>query len=222
MRLRFASVLVLAAALTIDACGSSSSSSSSSSSGAGSSSSGAGSSSRPTPLGFEGTSLHQGAELAPAHSTQPGAVDGISCAATEQLAYHIHAHLAVYIAGSPRALPAGIGIPGSVTEQTGEGPVAAGGQCIYWLHTHTSDGVIHVESPTTRLYTLGEFFDEWRQPLSPTRVADAGGKVTAYVDGKLWTKDPRAIPLEPHAVIQLDVGSPAAAFQPVSWDGTRL
>jgi hypothetical protein len=166
--------------------------------------------------------IEQGPALAPASTTQTGPVAGIQCGATEQLAYHIHAHLAVFVNGTPRSLPAGIGIPGSVTEQTAEGPVAAGGQCIYWLHTHAPDGVIHVESPTQRIYTLGNFFDEWHQPLSGNQVGTATGKVTAFVNGKPWTKDPRSIPLIPHAVIQLSVGTPVVAFQNISWAQTQL
>ena len=124
--------------------------------------------------------------------------------------------------GSPSAVPGGIGIPGSVVEATRYGPIAAGGACIYWLHTHAPDGVIHIESPFFRVYTLGNFFDIWRQPLSATQVAGATGKVTALVDGKQWTRSPRLIPLLPHSVIQLDVGSPVVPFQAISWGGTRL
>src|SRR5581483_12030445 len=29
------------------------------------------------------------------------------------------------------------------------------------LHTHEPDGIIHVESPVNRKFTLGEFFDVW-------------------------------------------------------------
>ena len=85
-----------------------------------------------------------------------------------------------------------------------------------------SDGVIHLESPSVRVYTLGDFFDEWRQPLSRTRVAGARGKVTAYLNGKPWTKDPRAIPLLPHASIQLDVGAPTVPPKIISFAGTNL
>jgi hypothetical protein len=149
-------------------------------------------------------------------------VNGIQCGSKEQLAYHIHSHLAVFDKGNPRALPGGIGIPGSQVVNTSEGPVAAGGQCIYWLHTHAPDGVIHVESPTERIYTLGDFFDEWHQPLSSIQVAGARGPVTALVNGKRWTRPVRAIPLDPHAVIQLAVGKPVPAFQPLSWAATQL
>ena len=173
-------------------------------------------------MGFEGVPIEQGADLAPASTTQTGVVDGIQCGSTEQLAYHIHAHLAVYVNGSLRALPGGIGIPGSQVVPTAQGPVATGGQCIYWLHTHAPDGIIHVESPTQRVYTLGNFFDEWHQPLSAHQVAGVSGKLTAFVDGKAWTGDPRAIPLSPHAVIQIDVGSPTTLFKSLSWAGLRL
>jgi hypothetical protein len=173
-------------------------------------------------MGFEGVPIESGPDLAPASSTQTDTVHGIKCGPTEQLAYHIHAHLLVYVDGAARALPGGIGIPGSQVQNSAEGPVALGGQCIYWLHTHAPDGVIHIESPTQRIYTLGDFFDEWHQPLSSTRVAGDFGPVTALVDGKRWSGSVRAIPLDPHAVIQLAVGKPVPAFQPVSWAGTQL
>jgi hypothetical protein len=82
--------------------------------------------------------------------------------------------------------------------------------------------VIHIESPALKLYTLGQFFDEWGQPLSSDQVATAKGKVTAFLNGQPWTKSPRDLPLLPHAAFQLDVGSPAPAFVPVSWAGTHL
>jgi hypothetical protein len=100
--------------------------------------------------------------------------------------------------------------------------VANGGQCIYWLHTHAPDGIIHIESPTQRIYTLGDFFDVWRQPLTTGNVAGAKGTITAIVNGKTWTKSLRAIPLDSHTVVQLNVGNPAVAFQPVNWSQTQL
>ncbi len=173
-------------------------------------------------LGFEGVSIQQGSDLASPATTGTGKVDGIPCGATEQLIYHIHAHLAVYVDGQLRALPGGIGIPGSQVLPSQRGPVASGGECIYWLHTHAPDGIIHVESPLRRVYTLGNFFDIWRQPLSPVRVAGASGHVSAFVNGKPWTKDPAAIPLLPHAVIQLSVGEPVVPFHTMSWAGLQL
>jgi hypothetical protein len=173
-------------------------------------------------ISYEGIPIESGPELAPASTTQTATVDGIRCGATEQLAYHIHAHLAVFVSGRLYALPAGIGIPGSSAQQTSQGPVAAGGQCIYWLHTHTSDGVIHIESPTQRLYTLGNFFDEWHQPLTASQVGTVHGKITAFVDGHLWKKSLRDIPLLPHALIQLNIGQPAPPQLTINWSQTGL
>lgn len=220
------------AALVLAACGGSSAGSSSktsttaasttTSAGASGSASTSSSATSGAQTSYEGVSIQAGPDLAPAASAQTATVDGIRCGSTEQLAYHIHAHLAVFDNGAIRALPAGIGIPGSTTQQTGQGPVAAGGQCIYWLHTHTADGIIHVESPTQRIYTLGDFFDEWHQPLTADRVGTVRGHITAYVNGTLWRKRLRAIPITPHALIQLNAGAPAPPLQSVTWSQTGL
>ena len=149
-------------------------------------------------------------------------MNGITCGPTEQLVYHIHAHLAVFKNGQPYTLPAGVGIPGSQAVDTNQGPIASGGSCIYWLHTHTTDGVIHIESPTKAIYTLGNFFDEWHQPLSGTQVGTLSGTVTAFVNGKPWKKSPRDIQLLPHEDIQLEIGQPAPPIVSIDWSQTQL
>lgn len=227
MRGCLGAIAMLAAVLGLSACGSSSSSSSSTGSAASAATSSAQTSSNQSTtakarIGFEGVGIEPGADLAPAGTTQTGRVHGIACGSSEQLFYHIHAHLQVYANGQPRALPGGIGIPGSRVMHSPQGPVAVGGQCIYWLHTHAPDGIIHIESPTRRIYTLGEFFDEWHQPLSSTAVGGVQGKITAYVNGKPWNADVRSIPLRPHAVIQLSVGEPVVPFRGLSWAGLSL
>jgi hypothetical protein len=130
-------------------------------------------------------------------------VDGIACQTSEQLAYHIHAHLAIYASGARQVVPAGVGIPGP--QQVVDGFVE-GGKCLYWLHTHDATGVVHIESPVRRVYTLGQLFDVWGHSLSGTQIGRATGHVTAFVNGKRFAGDPRSIKLTPHAVIQLDVG----------------
>ncbi len=231
-------VTSLLCVLALAACGSSSSSSSSGGASTGTSSAagtgtgtssaaatstGTGTTNTSQPaVGFEGVPLQTGPQIAPASTTGTGKVDGITCGATEQLAYHIHAHLAVFKDGEAYTLPAGVGIPGSQAEQTQQGPIASGGSCIYWLHTHTTDGVIHIESPTKNIYTLGNFFDEWHQPLTPTKVGTLGGKITAYVNGKPWKKSPRDIPLLPHEDIQLEIGNPAPPIVTIDWSQTQL
>jgi hypothetical protein len=218
--------LLLASAALVAGCGSSGSKSTSTTTSSAASSTGAASttaasSSSPGP---ETIPLEQGPELAPASTTAPGTkIDGvIECAPLEQLAYHIHIHLQVYVDGQSRSIPAAIGLLGPVYENTPYGRFYGAQKCYYWLHTHASDGIIHVESPTKRIYTLGIFFDEWRQPLSSDQVATAHGKVTAFLNGKPWTKSLRDIPLEPHNQIQLDVGTPVVPFKPISFAGSGL
>ncbi|MEA2300959.1 MAG: hypothetical protein QOE44_1494 [Solirubrobacteraceae bacterium] len=138
-------------------------------------------------------------------------VDGIRCETQEQVLFHIHAHLAVFVAGAPATVPEGIGIaPPRQVDQTTDGPFVSAGSCFYWLHSHTADGIVHIESPIRRTFTLGNYFDVWNQPLSAARVATATGPVTAFVNGRPFTGDPRTIPLGAHSVIQLDVGTKVA------------
>jgi hypothetical protein len=149
-----------------------------------------------------------GALLAGLERAATGApVDGIECQTTEQVLFHIHAHLAVYVDGRARGIPEGIGIaPPRHEVQTPDGPFVDGGSCYYWLHSHTADGIIHIESPVQRTLTLGNWFDLWGQPLSATQVGPATGPVIAYVNGQRYGGEPRSIPLEAHALIQLDSG----------------
>ena len=135
-----------------------------------------------------------GPQLAAADTNITGQpVNGIECLGSEQLKFHDHAHLSIFVDGAQRTVPAFIGI-------------APDGSCLYWLHSHTPDGIIHMESPVQRSFTLGDYFDIWGQPLSSTQVGPAKGTVTAFVDGKRFNGDPRTIKLAEHANIQLDVG----------------
>jgi len=153
--------------------------------------------------------------LAPSgDAAQSGPVDGITCDTSEQLLFHIHAHLAVYVDGCQKLIAAGVGIGPPLTFDNG---FVVGGSCFSWLHTHDETGVIHIESPVQRTYTLGDFFDVWGEPLSATQVGPAKGTVTAYLDGQRFTGDPRTIPLDAHAVVQLDVGAPLVAPQPFTF-----
>jgi hypothetical protein len=155
--------------------------------------------------------------LAPPTGATGAPVDGISADTGEELAFHIHAHLQVYVDGQQRAVPPGIGVvPPLRVEQTAEGPFVDGGAGFYWLHTHDGSGVVHIESPVQRAFTLGELFNLWGQPLGPDQVGPARGPVTALVDGAVVGGDPRDIPLTAHAVVQLDVGT-AVPFQPYSF-----
>ena len=172
----------------------------------------------PGVTGPEGVPVPAAAPLARTATAATGQpVDQISCQTGEQTLFHIHAHLAIFVNGKARQVPAGIGVPGAQAQQTPNGPFIAAGTCFYWLHTHAADGIIHIESPVQRTYTLGDFFDEWGQPLGPTRAGPATGRVVALYNGHVYQGNPRDIPLTAHAQIQLDVGTPLIAPQPVTF-----
>jgi hypothetical protein len=126
-------------------------------------------------------------------------ISGISCDAQEGQRIHIHQHLTILDRGKPVVVPQYIGIPN-------------GKNCIYWVHTHTPDGIIHIEAPQDRTFTLGDFFAVWGQPLNRTQVATAtaakGQSLKVWVDGKPYAGDPRKIALAPHADIVIEVGPP--------------
>jgi hypothetical protein len=125
-------------------------------------------------------------------------VDGIYCDQLEQTAYHIHAHLTIYIDGKPVTVPQGVGI---ATDQS----------CFYWLHTHTSDGVVHIEFPRNGSPTLGNFLDIWRQSFSQLGFRNelaSSADWTVYVDGKKVTSDFNHLILQPHQVITIAYNSP--------------
>jgi hypothetical protein len=134
-------------------------------------------------------------------------VSGITCDALESTLFHIHVHLAIFFDGQEQLVPFGVGVgqPWVVTDSA-RGPFARDGSCFYWLHTHTGDGVVHIESPVRRRFTLGEFFAIWQEPLSATQVGPATGPVIVYVNGTRDDTDPAEITLTSHARIQLDVG----------------
>jgi hypothetical protein len=132
-------------------------------------------------------------------------IDGITCLGGEGLALHIHSHLALFDRGKQIQVPQWVGFA--------ENPRIPGGGCLYWIHTHAPDGIIHVEAPQIAPqghsgYTLGMFFDIWGQPLTNDDVARIKGPVTAYVNGMKYDGNLRQIPLVSHQQIVLEVGAP--------------
>ena len=141
------------------------------------------------------------------------------CGSSEQLAVHYHANLQLIYHGTPATIPALVGAsPG-------------GGFC--WLHTHTTDGTIHIEAPkeqASRGFTLADFFKVWDQPLSRSQVAtitvQPTDQLTIFVkesDKSPWTTytdDPAKIKLKAHERIVIDIepsGATPASPTPFSF-----
>jgi hypothetical protein len=178
---------------------------------------------RPAPpagaLGPEGVPIPTAPPLAAPRLLHLGErIDGVTCQGGEQLAFHIHAHLSILVRARPRQAPAGIGAatPYRVA-LTPAGRFVAAASCFMWLHTHAADGIIHIESPVRRTYTLGEFFDIWGQPLTRRRVGPAHGAVTAIFNGRLFRGDPRELPLLAHSQIELEVGRPLVTPEKIAF-----
>lgn len=110
---------------------------------------------------------------------------------------HIHTHLDLRVNGRAVTVPAGVGIDGR-------------SRTLSPLHTHVPDGVLHIESPVVRTFTLGQFFIEWRVALARGVLgglrASPGRRLVACVDGRAWRGDPAAIPLGAHDEIALGYG----------------
>jgi hypothetical protein len=130
-------------------------------------------------------------------------VNGLRCARAPVARFG--AHLEIFAGGLVVTIPPGVGI---APPQQRRGAYVRGGRCSYPLRTTEPTGVIEVAAGAR--VTLGTFFDVWGQPLSERRVAGfeaaPGERVTAFVAGRRWRGNPRAIPLSRHAVIALGVG----------------
>jgi hypothetical protein len=139
-----------------------------------------------------------------------GQAGSIPCDQLEHTQVHYHALLQIFNQGQAVAMP------------TNLGRTAA---CYYWLHMHTGEpGIIHVESPADRIFTLGDFFQVWGawtgtpQPLDSTHVSSitlsGNEKLLVYVDGGdgagpvAFPGDPKAIVLRSHKIITLEVAPP--------------
>lgn len=136
-------------------------------------------------------------------------VDNISCQSNEQVATHYHAHLTMYVNGAPATLPANTGIETD---------------CLYWMHTHDTSGVIHIEAPKDQArhkFTLGNFFDIWGKKLDRHHLGDAtvgpGQQMVITVDGKPYGGDPRSIVLAAHTQVVIVITPPQESPTPYTF-----
>jgi hypothetical protein len=118
-------------------------------------------------------------------------VDGIPCETTEFFTYHIHVHLDIFVNGQSHSVPAFIGINDNT--------------CLYWLHTHKDDGIIHIESPQTHDFSLGQFFDIWKSTSNGMPPSD---EPIIYVNGNVVTTKLKDTALNAHDEIVLVYGNP--------------
>jgi hypothetical protein len=140
----------------------------------------------------------------------------------EFFAYHVHAHLDIFVNGRPVPVPAGIGIditdPGVRHAPLQDGSLAFGWirecvrPCISPLHTHDDSGILHTESQIHHPNRLGQFFTEWRVRLTRSCIGGYCRAMRVYVDGKPYRGDPRGITLTDRKEIAIVVGRPPASI----------
>jgi hypothetical protein len=135
---------------------------------------------------------------------------GLAMLDREMFAVHYHAHLDVVVRGVRVTVPAGVGID-------------ARRGLISPLHTHDVTGIVHIESAEDIPFTLGQFFTEWGQPLSATRIGPVtvveGEQLRVYRNGDRVPGDPAKLKFTEHAEIVVWVGSAGAQPKvPTSYD----
>ncbi len=132
-------------------------------------------------------------------------IDGIKCDSSEDFNFHYHAHLSIFINGFSYLVPGGIGIKPP--------------DCIYWLHTHDTSGIIHIESPENNTFKLGQFFDIWGQKFNNSQIFDfkadnstdtaTDTALTVYLNGTAIKRTSyRDIPIVNHEDIVIVYGAP--------------
>jgi hypothetical protein len=138
--------------------------------------------------------------LRPSFASPSPTIDGIRCDKKEHFVSHIHMHLDIFINSDKFVVPSNIGIVPN--------------NCIYWLHTHDDTGVIHIESPEERTFTLGQFFQIWDETFNNNQIFDNivgdNNTLNVYVNGKKVDSktDYGQIPLNEHNEIAIIYGKP--------------
>ena len=123
---------------------------------------------------------------------------------SEGVKLHIHQHLDIYVNGKHVTVPALIGI-----KRTSSGYELAE------LHTHATDGVIHLESERTQAFSLGQFFGVWGLNLATNCIGNLcspPADFAVYVNGDKVpaTADPVRLVLQEHDEIAIVYGKPPA------------
>jgi len=117
------------------------------------------------------------------------AAAGIECLPNghTNLALHIHPLLTIIVDGRNELIPETVGVTST---------------CMAEVHTHETDGVIHLESVEPgKTFTLGQFFEVWGRSI----VRD-GYALTATADGAP-VGDPAALVLEDGREVRIEYRS---------------
>ena len=139
-------------------------------------------------------------------------INSMNCDSGEQSGYHIHVHLTIYINGKQAIMPPGVGI--------GITPGTSKINCYYWMHTHTADGILHIEEPQQIPgLALDDFLAVWQQKFAslnfPAQMTQStgwsiwvnGSPFNGVVTSPLHTE----VRFQSHDAITLEYGKPNPA-----------
>jgi hypothetical protein len=135
-----------------------------------------------------------------------------TCVVNPPQAYHAHAHLSIIQNNEPLAVPKYLGAARSGDTH-----------CFYPMHTHDESGKIHVEWTEPSMFTLGNLFDIWKQPLTETNVAGITGlPVEIFVtdDGTVSKVEPadwKNIELKDDREITIALGTSLTEIPNIVW-----
>lgn len=124
---------------------------------------------------------------------------------------HYHAHLDVIVEGRKVPVPPDLGVDAST------GGMSA-------LHTHSPDGLVHVEAGKTgETFTLGQLFTQWNVKLTARQLGSLstgkGRELKVYVDGKPVAENPAMVKIADKQQISLVYGDPSQEVDiPESYD----
>lgn len=109
--------------------------------------------------------------ISESRSCKTAPVTEIDIGGHTNLKLHIHANLKILIDGKEQLVPTNVGISQGVMRP---------------LHTHDTNGEIHMEGPCARDFTLGEFFQIWGREFSSQCIFDKCtnvGELKFFVNG---------------------------------------
>jgi hypothetical protein len=131
---------------------------------------------------------------------------GLPALSQEVVDLHFHVHLDVFVNGKA------VDVPDDIGRNAGAGLITV-------IHTHDGSGVIHIESPKGKQYTLGQVFDVWGVRFTPTCLgADCNQgdrQLRVDADGQQLKVDPRRLILSSHQEIVVTFGTPAQLPNPI-------
>lgn len=111
----------------------------------------------------------------------------------ESAGIHFHVTLTISVNGAPVAVPAHIGLVPRISA----------------VHTHGSDGILHVELRSRKSkVSLGDFFTMWGVKLTSSCIGaycKPTYEILVRVDGIDYQRDQRKIPLQTSSSIELTI-----------------